>query len=169
MIILVIKLNCLLLLHEGITDKLYFASIMNMPTHVRFKSPYPVRNPMIGLFSEFVSGLFCLWSTGATADECPSWHNQWPWWDSNPSLIHWATAAPIMNMPTFAQIESYNWTMPLLQVILVVVILKDDSYLAWCFQSSWVYFMLLGVWSRSLGLILLRPTNIKADTTEKLF
>ena len=56
-------------------------------THVRLKSPYLVRNPESGFFSERVLGLISLWSIGAIMVGCPSWHHQLPWWNSNPRSI----------------------------------------------------------------------------------
>ena len=54
--------------------------------HVRLKSPYHVSNPELGSFSKRVLRLICLCSTGAIVIGCPSWHHQWPWWDSNSRL-----------------------------------------------------------------------------------
>ena len=58
-------------------------------THLCLKFPYPVRNPELGIFfwAGLGLGLISLWSTGAIEVGCPSWHHQWPWWDSNPQPI----------------------------------------------------------------------------------
>ena len=54
--------------------------------HIRLKSPYHVSNPDLGSFSKRVLRLIFLCSTGAIVIGCPSWHHQWPWWDSNSRL-----------------------------------------------------------------------------------
>ena len=74
-----VNITCIIMCYSMPKTPMTIFCLSILTSHACFKVSLPCEKPWIGLFSERVLGLICLWSTGAIVVGCPSWQHQWPW------------------------------------------------------------------------------------------